>query len=108
MINTMTSHSNLEEIIDESIKSFAIDINKSDNLNFNSKQIDILLESSYLLTKLSSITNEIRSVDKGIQRLQELEHKEKNTTFNNMLEQQIKILNRLLQQILPCCTTHYS
>ena len=50
-----------------------------------------MLESSYLLTKISSITNEIRSVDKGIQRLQELENKEKNTTFNNILEQQIKI-----------------
>ena len=99
MIETLTLHSDIEEIIDESIKSFAIDINKSDNLNLNSKQIDILLESSYLLTKLSAITDEIRSVDKGIQRLQKLEHKEKNRTFNNMLKQQINTLNSLLQQI---------
>lgn len=99
MIDALTLHSDLEEIIDESIKSFAIDINKSDNLNLNSKQIDILLESSYLLTKLSAITDDIRSVDKGIQRLQKLKHTEKNTTFNNMLKQQINTLNRLLQQI---------
>jgi len=99
MIDTLTLHSDLEEIIDESIKSFAIDINKSDNLNLNSKQIHILLESSYLLTKLSAITDEIRSVDKGIQRLKELEHKGKNTTFNNMLNQQINRLNWLLQKI---------
>ena len=99
MIETLTLHYDIEEIIDESIKSFAIDINKSDNLNLNSKQIDILLESSFLLTKLSAITDDIRSVDKGIQRLQKLEHKEKNTTFNNMLKQQINTLNWLLQQI---------
>lgn len=99
MIDTLTLHSDLEGIIDESIKSFAIDINQSDNLNLNSKQIHILLESSYLLTKLSAITDEIRSVDKGIQRLKKLEHKEKNTTFNNMLNQQINRLNWLLQKI---------
>ena len=99
MIDTLTLHSDLEGIIDESIKSFAIDINQSDNLNLNSKQIHILLKSSYLLTKLSAITDEIRSVDKGIQRLKKLEHKEKNTTFNNMLNQQINRLNWLLQKI---------
>jgi hypothetical protein len=89
----------LEEIIDESIKSFAIDINRTDNLNLSSKQIDILLESSYLLTKLSAITDDLKSVDKGIQRLQELEHREKNITFNNILKQQINTLNWLLKQI---------
>ena len=96
----LTLHSaDLEEIIDESMKSFAIDINRTDNLNLSSKQIDILLESSYLLTKLSAITDDLRSVDKGIHRLQELENKEKNITFNNMLKQQINTLNWLLKQI---------
>ena len=96
----LTLHSaDLEEIIDESMKSFATDINRTDNLNLSSKQIDILLESSYLLTKLSAITDDLRSVDKGIQRLQELENKEKNKTFNNILKQQINTLNWLLKQI---------
>jgi hypothetical protein len=100
MNDYLTLHSaDLEEIIDESMKSFAIDINRTDNLNLSSKQIDILLESSYLLTKLSAITDDLKSVDKGIQRLQELEHKEKNITFNNMLKQQINTLNWLLKQI---------
>ena len=100
MNDYLTLHSaDLEEIIDESMKSFATDINRTDNLNLSSKQIDILLESSYLLTKLSAITDDLRSVDKGIQRLQELEHKEKNITFNNMLKQQIHTLNWLLKQI---------
>ena len=58
-----------------------------------------MLESSYLLTKLSAITDDLRSVDKGIQRLQELENKEKNKTFNNILKQQINTLNWLLKQI---------
>ncbi len=78
MINTPTSHSNLEEIIDESIKSFAIDINKSDNLNFNSKQIDILLETSYLLTKLSSINAELQSVENEIINIQKSDHTKAN------------------------------
>ena len=96
----LTLHSaDLEESIDESMKSFATDINRTDNLNLSSKQIDILLESSYLLTKLSAITDDLRSVDKGIQRLQELENKEKNKTFNNILKQQINTLNWLLKQI---------
>ena len=96
----LTLHSaDLEESIDESMKSFATDINRTDNLNLSSKQIDILLESSYLLTKLSAITDDLRSVDKGIHRLQELENKEKNKTFNNILKQQINTLNWLLKQI---------
>lgn len=100
MNDYLTLHSaDLEEIIDKSMKSFATDINRTDNLNLSSKQIDILLESSYLLTKLSAITDDLKSVDKGIQRLQELEHNEKNITFNNMLKQQINTLNWLLKQI---------
>jgi hypothetical protein len=100
MNDYLTLHSaDLEEIIDESMKSFATDINRTDNLNLSSKQIDILLESSYLLTKLSAITDDLKSVEKGIQRLQELEHREKNITFNNMLKQQINTLNWLLKQI---------
>jgi hypothetical protein len=99
MINTPTSHSNLEEIIDESIKSFAIDIIKSDNLNFNSKQIDILLETSYLLTKLSSINAELQSVENEIISIQKSDHTKENRSFNKMLKEEINTLNWLLQQI---------
>ncbi len=98
MINTPTSHSNLEEIIDESIKSFAIDIIKSDNLNFNSKQIDILLETSYLLTKLSSINAELQSVENEIISIQKSDHTKENR-FNKMLKEEINTLNWTLQKI---------
>ncbi len=53
MNNILNSPTSISEVIDNKIKIFANDIDNSDN--FNPSKVDVLMRTSYLLTKLSSI-----------------------------------------------------
>jgi hypothetical protein len=89
MNNTLNSPLALSDVIDNKIKLFANDIDKSDN--FNPNQVDVLLRTSYLLTKLSSINAELQSVENEIINIHKSDYK--------ILKEEINILNWTLQKI---------
>ena len=60
----LNSSTSLSEVIDNKIKVFANDIDNSDKYNPN--EVDVLMRTSYLLTKLSSINAELQSVENEI------------------------------------------
>ncbi|MGE5633856.1 MAG: hypothetical protein ACM3VV_01365 [Deltaproteobacteria bacterium] len=91
-----SSTTSLSEVIDNKIKIFANDIDNSDN--FNSTQVDVLMRTSYLLTKLSSINAELQSVENEIISIQKSDHTKENR-FNKMLKEEINTLNWTLQKI---------
>ena len=96
--NILNSSTSLSEVIDNKIKIFANDINNSDN--FNSKQVDVLMRTSYLLTKLSLINAELQSVENEIISIQKSNHYTKeNRLFNKILQEEINTLNWTLQKI---------
>ena len=96
--NILNSPTSLSEVIDNKIKIFANDINNSDN--FNPKQVDILMRTSYLLTKLSLINAELQSVENEIISIQKSDYYAKeNIVFNKMLKEEINTLNWTLQKI---------
>jgi hypothetical protein len=64
MNNILNSPTSLSVVIDNKIKIFANDIDNSDN--FNPSQVDVLMRTSYLLTKLSSINAALQSVENEI------------------------------------------
>ena len=94
----LNSSTSLSEVIDNKIKIFANDIDNSDN--FNPKQVDILMRTSYLLTKLSLINAELQSVENEIISIQKSDYSAKeNIVFNKMLKEEINTLNWTLQKI---------
>ena len=96
--NIVNSSTSLSEVIDNKIKIFANDIDNSDD--FNSKQVDVLMRTSYLLTKLSLINAELQSVENEIISIQKSNHYTKeNRMFNKMLKEEINTLNWTLQKI---------
>lgn len=96
--NILNSPTSLSEVIDNEIKIFANDIDNSDN--FNSTQVDILMRTSYLLTKLSSINAELQSVENEIISIQKSNYYTKeNRMFNEILKEEINTLNWTLQKI---------
>ena len=96
IVNSSTT--SLSEVIDNKIKIFANDIDNSDN--FNSKQVDVLMRTSYLLTKLSLINAELQLVENEIISIQKSNHYTKeNRMFNKMLKEEINTLNWTLQKI---------
>jgi len=97
MNNTLNSPLTLSEVIDNKIKIFANDIDKSDN--FNPNQVDVLLRTSYLLTKLSSINTELQSVENEIINIHKSDYTKENRVFNKILKEEINILNWTLQKI---------
>jgi len=97
MNNTLNFPLTLSEVIDNKIKIFANDIDKSDN--FNSNQVDVLLRTSYLLTKLSSINTELQSVENEIINIHKSDYTKENRVFNKILKEEINILNWTLQKI---------
>ena len=98
MNNILNSSTSLSEVIDNKIKIFANDIDNSDN--FNSKQVDVLMRTSYLLTKLSLINAELQLVENEIISIQKSNHYTKeNRMFNKMLKEEINTLNWTLQKI---------
>jgi hypothetical protein len=98
MNNTiLNSPTSLSEVIDNKIKIFANDIDNSDN--FNSTQVDILMRTSYLLTKLSSINTELQSVENEIISIQKPDHTKENRMFTKILKEEINTLNWTLQKI---------
>ena len=98
MNNTiLNSPTSLSEVIDNKIKIFANDIDNSDN--FNSTQVDILMRTSYLLTKLSSINAELQSVENEIISIQKSDHTKENRMFTKILKEEINTLNWTLQKI---------
>ena len=64
MNNILNSPTSLSVVIDNKIKIFANDIDNSDNCN--PSQVDVLMRTSYLLTKLSSINGALQSVGNEI------------------------------------------
>lgn len=92
-----SSTTSLSEVIDNKIKIFANDIDNSDN--FNSNQIDVLMRTSYLLTKLSSINAELQSVENEIISIQKSDHIRENRIFTKILQEEINTLNWTLQKI---------
>ena len=92
-----SSTTSLSEVIDNKIKIFANDIDNSDN--FNSNQIDVLMRTSYLLTKLSSINAELQSVENEIISIQKSDHTRENRIFTKILQEEINTLNWTLQKI---------
>ena len=87
--NILNSPTSLSEVIDNKIKIFANDIDNSDN--FNPKQVDILMRTSYLLTKLSLINTELQTVENEIISIQKSDYYAKeNIVFNKMLKEEIK------------------
>jgi len=64
MNNILNSPTSLSVVIDNKIKIFANDIDNSDNCN--PSQVDVLMRTSYLLTKLSSINAALQSVGNEI------------------------------------------
>jgi hypothetical protein len=97
MNNTLNSPLTLSEVIDNKIKIFANDIDKSDN--FNPNQVDVLLRTSYLLTKLSSINAELQSVENEIINIHKSDYTKENRVFNKILKEEINTLNWTLQKI---------
>ncbi|HEX2409226.1 MAG TPA: hypothetical protein VHJ38_18650 [Nitrososphaeraceae archaeon] len=97
MNNILNSPTSLSEVIDNKIKIFANDIDNSDN--FNSNQIDVLMRTSYLLTKLSSINAELQSVENEIISIQKSDHTRENRMFTKILQEEINTLNWTLQKI---------
>ena len=97
MNTTLNSPLTLSEVIDNKIKIFANDIDKYDN--FNPNQVDVLLRTSYLLTKLSSINAELQSVENEIINIHKSDYTKENRVFNKILKEEINILNWTLQKI---------
>ena len=97
MNNTLNSPLTLSEVIDNKIKIFANDIDKYDN--FNPNQVDVLLRTSYLLTKLSSINAELQSVENEIINIHKSDYTKENRVFNKILKEEINILNWTIQKI---------
>ena len=97
MNNIVTSPTTLSEVIDNKIKIFANDIDNSDN--FNPNQVDVLLKTSYLLTKLSSINAELQSVENEIINIHKSDYTKENRVFNKILKEEINTLNWTLQKI---------
>ena len=87
----------LSENIDNKIKIFANDINNSDN--FSPNQVDVLMRTSYLLTKLSSINSELQSIENEIIGIQKSDHTKENRMFNKILKEEINTLNWTLQKV---------
>ena len=87
----------LSENIDNKIKIFANDINNSDN--FSPNQVDVLMRTSYLLTKLSSINSELQSIENEIIGIQKSDHTKENKIFTKILQEEINTLNLTLQKI---------
>ncbi|HEX2408623.1 MAG TPA: hypothetical protein VHJ38_15575 [Nitrososphaeraceae archaeon] len=93
-----SSTTSLSEVIDNKIKIFANDIDNSDD--FNSNQVNVLMRTSYLLTKLSSINAELQLVENEIISIQKSDYYTKgNRVFNKMLKEEINALNWTLQKI---------
>ena len=97
MNNILNSPTTLSEVIDNKIKIFVNDIDNSDN--FNPNQVDVLLRTSYLLTKLSSINAELQSVENEIINIHKSDDKKENKVFNKILKGEINTLNWTLQKI---------
>jgi hypothetical protein len=97
MNNILNSPTSLSEVIDNKIKIFANDIDNSDN--FNSNQIDVLMRTSYLLTKLSSINAELQSVENEIISIRKSDHTRENRIFTKILQEEINTLKWTLQKI---------
>ena len=96
--NILNSSTSLSEVIDNKIKTFANDIDNSDD--FNSKQVDVLMRTSYFLTKLSLINAELQSVENEIISIQKSNYYTKeNRLFNKILHEEINTLNWTLQKI---------
>ena len=93
----LNSSTSLSEVIDNKIKIFANDIDNSDN--FNPNQVDVLLRTSYLLTKLSSINSELQSIENEIIGFQKSDHTKENKMFKKILKEEINTLNWTLQKI---------
>ena len=97
MNNILNSSTSLSDVIDDKIKVFANDIDNSDN--FYPKQVDILMRTSYLLTKLSSINAQLQSVENEIINIQKSDHTKENRMFNKILKEEINTLNWTLQKV---------
>ena len=97
MNNILNSSTSLSDVIDDKIKVFANDIDNSDN--FYPNQVDILMRTSYLLTKLSSINAQLQSVENEIINIQKSDHTKENRMFNKILKEEINTLNWTLQKI---------
>ena len=97
MNNILNSPTSLSEVIDNKIKIFANDIDNSDN--FNPNQVDVLMRTSYLLTKLSSINAVLQSVENEIISIQKSDYTKENKRFNKILKEEINTLNWTLQKI---------
>ncbi len=82
--NILNSSTSLSEVIDNKINIFAYDIDNSDK--FNPNEVDVLMRTSYLLTKLSSINAELQSVENEIISIQKSDHTKKNKMFNKILK----------------------
>ena len=95
--NILNSSTSLSEVIDNKIKIFANDIDNSDK--FNPNEVDVLMRTSYLLTKLSSINAELQSVENEIISIQKSDHTKNNKMFNKILKEEINTLNWTLQKI---------
>jgi|GEM_PF-1540448 len=95
--NILNFPTSLSENIDNKIKIFANDINNSDN--FSPNQVDILMRTSYLLTKLSSINSELQSIENEIIDIQKSDHTKENKIFTKILQEEINTLNLTLQKI---------
>jgi hypothetical protein len=95
--NILNFPTSLSENIDNKIKIFANDINNSDN--FSPNQVDVLMRTSYLLTKLSSINSELQSIENEIIDIQKSDHTKENKIFTKILQEEINTLNLTLQKI---------
>jgi hypothetical protein len=95
--NILNFPTSLSETIDNKIKIFANDINNSDN--FSPNQVDVLMRTSYLLTKLSSINSELQSIENEIISIQKSDHTKENKIFTKILQEEINTLNLTLQKI---------
>ena len=95
--NILNSSTSLSEVIENKIKIFANDIDNSDN--FNPNEVDTLMRTSYLLTKLSSINAELQSVENEIISVQKSDHTKENKSFNKILKEEINTLSWTLQKI---------
>ena len=95
--NILNFPTSLSENIDNKIKIFANDINDSDN--FSPNQVDVLMRTSYLLTKLSSINSELQSIENEIIDIQKSDHTKENKIFTKILQEEINTLNLTLQKI---------
>jgi hypothetical protein len=95
--NLLNFPTSLSENIDNKIKIFANDINNSDN--FSPNQVDVLMRTSYLLTKLSSINSELQSIENEIIDIQKSDHTKENKIFTKILQEEINTLNLTLQKI---------